>query len=169
MEKNDPLKRTEVLPEDVNQAKPPRMLYLIKQIQYKTYVRLEAALEPTGITAAQFRILASLERETKLSSAALARSYGVKPQTMFKQIIVMENLELIHRTTSKHNKRVLEAKLTEKGEAALAECEALALSLEDEIFSSMTPPEKAIFRQYMVKLIEDLRGREQHNMGASKV
>ena len=160
MEKNNPLKGAQARQENVEQAPPPRMLYLIKQIQYKTYVRLEAALEPTGITAAQFRILASLKREEKLSSAALARSYGVKPQTMFKQIIVMEKLDLIQRTTSKHNKRVLEAKLTEKGRKMLEECDVLARDLEDIIFASMTLPEQAIFRQYMVKIIEDLRNQE---------
>ena len=73
------------------------MLYLIKQVQYKTYVRLEAALQPLGITAVQFRILATLVHGEKRSSADLSRMFGVKPQTMIKQIAILESDGTIER------------------------------------------------------------------------
>ncbi len=96
-------------------APQPRMLYLIKQVQYKTYVRLEAALQPLGVTAAQFRILATLSHGEKRSSAELSRMFGVKPQTMIKQIAILENNGMIERNLAKGNKRVLEVALTESG------------------------------------------------------
>ena len=44
---------------------PYRTLYLVKQVQYKTFLRLEAALQPLGVTTTQFRILTALSRGDK--------------------------------------------------------------------------------------------------------
>jgi hypothetical protein len=82
-------------------TRPPyRTLYLVKQVQYKTFLRLEAALQPLGVTTTQFRILAALARGDKRSSAELSRMFGVKPQTMIKQIVSLEGSGLIERNRS---------------------------------------------------------------------
>jgi hypothetical protein len=39
---------------------PLSILHLVKQVQYKAYVRLESVFQPLGITAVQFRILTTL-------------------------------------------------------------------------------------------------------------
>jgi DNA-binding MarR family transcriptional regulator len=85
----------------------PRTLYLIKQLQYKTYVRLEDALRPLGITSAQFRIMTTLRDHARRSSAELSRMFGVKPQTIIKQIAILENRGLVARSVAANNKRVL--------------------------------------------------------------
>ena len=79
-----PLKSTRNVKSTRNGAAKPRFrtLYLVKQVQYKTFLRLEAALQPLGVTATQFRILTALSRGGKRSSAELSRLFGVKPQTI---------------------------------------------------------------------------------------
>ena len=58
------------------------ILSLVKQVQYKAFVRLESVFQPLGVTAVQFRILTTLSSHPGLTSADLARLYDVKPQTM---------------------------------------------------------------------------------------
>ena len=132
------------------------MLYLIKQVQYKTSVRLEAALQPLGITAAQFRILATLVHGEKRSSAELSRMFGVKPQTMIKQIAILETNGMIERNLAKGNKRVLEVSLTEAGRNKLRACEKAAAAVEEDIFAAFEPGDLDEYRALMMKLLAKL-------------
>jgi len=138
-------------------APQPRMLYLIKQVQYKTYVRLEAALQPLGVTAAQLRILATLSHGEKRSSAELSRMFGVKPQTMIKQIAILENNGMIERNLAKGNKRVLEVALTDSGRNKLRACDKAAVTVENDIFAAFEPTDLDEYRALMMKLLASLR------------
>ncbi len=132
------------------------MLYLIKQVQYKTHVRLEAALQPLGITAVQLRILATLAHGQKRSSADLSRMFGVKPQTMIKQIAVLETNGMIERNLAKGNKRVLEMALTEAGRNKLRACDKAAVAVEQHIFAGFEAGDLDTYRALMLKLLASL-------------
>lgn len=137
-------------------AHSPRTLYLVKQVQYKTFVRLEDALASTGITTAQFRIMFTLAQRAKRSSAELSRMFGVKPQTMIKQIAILESRGLIGRAVAPSNKRVLEVELTDEGSRVLADANARAIALEDDIFSVLSRTEIDQYRATMIKLLGNL-------------
>jgi DNA-binding MarR family transcriptional regulator len=136
---------------------PPRTLYLVKQVQYKTFLRLEAALQPLGVTTTQFRILTTLSRGDKRSSAKLSRMFGVKPQTMIKQIANLESNGLIERNLAKGSKRVLEVSLTEAGRVALRACDKAATAVEADIFSCFAPGELETYRVLMEKVLASMR------------
>lgn len=133
------------------------MLYLIKQLQYKSYVKLETALAPLGVTTAQWSILATLAHSERRSSAELSRIFGVKPQTMIKQITLLEIKALIHRTVAEANKRVLEVELTEEGRAVLAQCDAVADRIEADLLGPLTEAERGLYRQFMATLVSHLK------------
>lgn len=132
---------------------PFRTLYLVKQVQYKTFLRLEAALQPLGVTTTQFRILTALARGDKRSSAELSRMFGVKPQTMIKQIVSLEGDGLIERNLAKGSKRVLEVSMTEAGRVALRGCDKAATAVEATIFSCFGPGELEMYRALMEKIL----------------
>ncbi|HWK49348.1 MAG TPA: MarR family transcriptional regulator [Steroidobacter sp.] len=132
---------------------PFRTLYLVKQVQYKTFLRLEAALQPLGVTTTQFRILTALARGDKRSSAELSRIFGVKPQTMIKQIVNLESNGLIERNLAKGSKRVLEVSMTDAGRSALRACDKAATAVEATIFSSFAPGELETYRALMEKVL----------------
>lgn len=136
----------------------PRTLYLVKQVQYKTFLRLEAALQPLGVTTTQFRILVTLSHGEKRSSAKLSRMFGVKPQTMIKQIVNLESNGLIERNLAKGSKRVLEVSMTEAGRVALRACDKAANAVEAEIFSSFASGELETYRALMEKVLAGMRG-----------
>jgi DNA-binding MarR family transcriptional regulator len=133
-----------------------RTLYLIRQVQYGAYVRLEKALLPLGVTAVQFRILTTLSTQDKISSAELGRIYKVKPQTMIKQIVALEEKKLISRSVAATNKRVLEVALTERGRETLAACAAVGKALEEELLKPFSDGEQVLYRELLQKLLSGL-------------
>ncbi len=130
------------------------ILHLVKQVQYKAYVRLESVLNPLGVTAVQFRILTTLSTRPHLSSAELSRLYDVKPQTMIKQIALLEAKGLIDRRVSKANKRQLELSLTPAGAAALDKLQKDSRVLEAELLGALSAEEQAALRDYLFRLLD---------------
>jgi DNA-binding MarR family transcriptional regulator len=135
-----------------------RTLYLIKRVQYKTFLRLEAALQPLGVTTTQFRILTTLSHGGNYSSAQLSRMFAVKPQTMIKQIASLESTGLIERQLAKGSKRVLEVAMTEAGRVTLRACDKAATAVEADIFACFTPAELETYRALMERLLASMRG-----------
>jgi DNA-binding MarR family transcriptional regulator len=132
------------------------ILHLVKQVQYKAYVRLESVLSPQGVTAVQFRILTTLSTRPNMSSAELARLYDVKPQTMIKQIALLESKGLIGKRVSRANKRLLELSLTPEGKAALKHVQKGTKALEREILSPLDEAEQDTMRGYLSRLLDSL-------------
>ncbi|MCR6645353.1 MAG: MarR family transcriptional regulator [Terricaulis sp.] len=129
----------------------------MKQVQYRTFVRLEGALQHLGVSAVQYRVLAAIQRKRYVSSAELARIFDVRPQTMFKQIAALEARALIKRHVSEANKRVLEMELTAEGEALLKSCAQVAAAVEKELFSEFTDGELAMYSEFMLRMIASAR------------
>ena len=132
------------------------ILHLVKQVQYRAYLRLESVLAPLGVTAVQFRILTTLSTRPNISSAALARLYDVKPQTMIKQIALLEAKQLIHRRVSDSNKRLLEVDLTPAGVAAVEQLRKDSRALEQELLAPLNDEEQAHLRAYLQRLLASL-------------
>ncbi|MES2497524.1 MAG: MarR family transcriptional regulator [Pseudomonadota bacterium] len=135
---------------------PQSILHLVKQVQYKAYVRLESVFQPLGITAVQFRILITLSSKPGTSSAELARLYDVKPQTMIKQIAILETKALIDRQVSATNKRLLELRLTPEGEDILRQCQKDSRAMEREILTPLDADEQDALREYLSRLLDAL-------------
>ncbi|MCM8732259.1 MarR family winged helix-turn-helix transcriptional regulator [Hephaestia sp. GCM10023244] len=134
------------------------ILHLIKQVQYKAYVRLESVLNPLDVTAVQFRILTTLSTRPNLSSAELARLYDVKPQTMIKQIALLEAKKLIGRRVSDANKRLLELTLTEVGKDTLKKLQKDTRALEDELLQVLDADAQADLREHLTRLLVSMEG-----------
>ena len=132
------------------------ILHLVKQVQYKAYVRLEAVLNPFDVTAVQFRILTTLSTRPDMSSAELARLYDVKPQTMIKQIALLETKNLIERRVSDANKRLLEVRLTDTGAATLKQLQKDTRALERQLLNTLDGDEQTALRGYLVRLLDSL-------------
>lgn len=134
----------------------PLLLYLIKHVQMKSSMRLGGALEPYGVTAVQFRVLAEINHHSHMSSAELSRLFDVRPQTMNKQIAQLEALGLIKRTVSSENRRVLDMSLTALGRRTLRTCSQEAQKLEKELFRSFSAQQKNAFRTCLYELLRSM-------------
>lgn len=91
---------------------------------------LEAPMRDLGVTVPQYSALRALERAPGASSAELARSAFVTPQTMNAMVLQLEQAGLIQRTVSTTNLRVLNATLTPTGKALMGRARRLVRRLE---------------------------------------
>jgi DNA-binding MarR family transcriptional regulator len=144
-----------------SKAAAQSILHLVKQVQYKAYVRLESVLSPFDVTAVQFRILTTLSTRPDLSSAELARLYDVKPQTMIKQIALLEAKGLIERRVSDLNKRLLEVRLTEHGAATLKQVQKDSRALERQLLSPLDEAEQLVLRDQLSRLLASLNQNDE--------
>ncbi len=114
-----------------------RVIYLIKRVELLVRTRLEGSLRNLGVTAGQYAVLSLLDLMPEASSAQIARSVGVTPQTMAETITAFERQELIRREQSSTHKRILKISLTASGIALLKKCDACAKEAEAELFSEV--------------------------------
>ncbi len=114
-----------------------RVIYLIKRTELLVRTRLEASLRDLGVTVGQYAVLSLLALMPEASSAQIARSVGVTPQTMAETITAFERQKLIRREQSSTHKRILEISLTASGLALLKECDVRAKQAEAELFSGL--------------------------------
>jgi DNA-binding MarR family transcriptional regulator len=114
-----------------------RVIYLIKRVELLVRTRLEVSLRDLGVTAGQYAVLSLLALMPEASSAQIARSVGVTPQTMAETITAFERQKLIRREQSSTHKRILEISLTDSGLALLKECDVRAKRAEAELFSEL--------------------------------
>ncbi|TAJ74195.1 MAG: MarR family transcriptional regulator [Sphingobium sp.] len=114
-----------------------RTSYLIKRLELLVRTRLEEALRDFDITTGQYAALSLLAKMPAPSSAQLARSIGVTPQTITDTILNFEERRLISRERSSEHKRILRISLTEDGRVLLKQCEKRATQVEDELFAAL--------------------------------
>lgn len=130
-----------------------RAIYLIKRVELLVRTRLELLLRGSGVTAGQYAVLSLLALMPEASSAQIARSVGVTPQTMAETITAFERQELIRREQSSTHKRILEITLTESGIALLKECDARARKAEAELFADLEPLDVEQLRRILNKIL----------------
>ena len=94
---------------------PQQLGYELRQAELAWRKNLEGPLRELGLTIPQYSTLRALEQAPGASSAELARSALVTPQTMNALVLQLEQDQLITRTTSTTNLRVLNAELTPAG------------------------------------------------------
>ena len=136
-------------------AKPDaRTIYLIRRVQFATYLELEQRLKPFGLTAAQYTVISMLGHSGRLSSAQLSRRFEVTPQTMFKLIASLRTKRLIVRRSVNGDRRALEVSLTAAGRRLLVLCEEAIDALETQMFRSFSGRQLRDFRAHLVHFLD---------------
>jgi DNA-binding MarR family transcriptional regulator len=130
-----------------------RVIYLIKRVELLVRTRLEGSLRDLGVTAGQYAVLSLLALMPDASSAQIARSVGVTPQTMAETITAFERQKLIRREPSSTHKRILEISLTDSGLSLLKECDARAKDAETALFSELGSKDVAQLRGILNRIL----------------
>ncbi len=132
-----------------------RTLYLIRRVQFASYLRLEQAVNGLRLTTAQYMVLSMLGHREPLSSAQLSRRFSVTPQTMFKLIATLKRKGLVSRRSMNGDRRSLHVSLTPAGRRVLAVCEQAVGALEANLFRNFSGGQLAQFRRHLMKFITD--------------
>jgi len=129
-------------------------MYLVRRIQLLERDIIEKALRPIGLTASQYTALSMLGRRDGLSSAQLARRFGVAPQSMTEVIKALEDKRLISRSEEESNRRILRITLTNAGRKCIDICETLVDREEEELLAALSQTEIATLRKLLARIIK---------------
>ncbi|ORC20649.1 MarR family transcriptional regulator [Rothia nasimurium] len=116
-------------------------------------------LRPLGLTVAQYAVLMALHYVPGQSSAQLARTIAVTPQTMGTMLDKLASRGLIERQPSKVHRRVLETSLTEDGEALVLRADEVARSVEERLGQAFTSRERETLQELLHRAISTLHDR----------
>ncbi len=130
-----------------------RTLYLVKRAETVVRSGLESCLQPLAVTPRQYVTLSLLRKERDQSSADLARKAGITPQSMSETIATLIRKGLIERLENPGHRRILMARLTDAGEALLAQSEALVDALEARLLSDVSAEDLDVVRRAMRAIV----------------
>ena len=134
----------------------PDFLAQLRRTQHAVRVQLDAELDASGLTSAQYLVLASLERAPEVSASDLAREFGMSAQTVNVLVKGLEACGLVQRRAHPSHGRILQASLTEGGREALAHGRELALAVQERVLAGLTEADRAA-------LLRILRAIEQRS------
>jgi DNA-binding MarR family transcriptional regulator len=132
--------------------RPVGTIYLLKRTEVAVRACMDVALVEFDLTPAQFLMLFRLRDHAELSSAALARDIGVRPQSIIGLIQPLERKGLLEREPSPEHQRVLHLRLTAAGKKLLAEAIRVASRIESELLSDLDDRQVAELQDALTKL-----------------
>lgn len=124
--------------------------YQIRQAQSAIFRDIAVTLRDVGITPGEFSLLALIDRNRDLSSAALARTYGLDKATLSLALGRLAKRRLISTQRSTEDRRYVVLGLTGVGRQALRRARACIERQERAMDAALAPGERA-------KLLDMLR------------
>jgi len=138
------------------------LVYLLKCTELAVRACTEVVLAPFQLTPALFLMLFRLRDSEGVSSADLARTIGVRPQSIVDLIRPLERAALIRRRQAREHQRILRISLTPAGRRLLDRALLAARQLEQQLFASFTPQQIAQLHEGLARLLESAQAHETH-------
>jgi DNA-binding MarR family transcriptional regulator len=136
----------------------PTLLYLVGRIDRVVRRSISSVLKERGLSVNQYTTLSVLARRSGLSNAQLARRALVSPQSMNEVLLTLEERELVQRRAHPDHGRILQARLTPKGRALLARCDAEVQDVEAQMVSGLSADDRRALRKTLLCSIRSLQG-----------
>ena len=136
----------------------PTLLYLVGRIDRVVRRAMGSVLTAQGLSVNQYATMSVLDRRSGLSNAQLARRALVSPQSMNEVLLTLEQRGLVGRRAHPDHGRILQARLTAKGRALLARCDAEVDRVEAQMVSDLSEDEQAALRGALLSSIRSLHG-----------
>jgi DNA-binding MarR family transcriptional regulator len=116
--------------------------YLLWRIALRSRELIDQALEPLGIRARTFALLAFLSHVGPISQQTLGQYAGVDASTMVALVDGLEALGVIERRRDPRDRRAYLLHLTTAGKRALETAGRLTTDVEKELLSALEPAEQ---------------------------
>jgi DNA-binding MarR family transcriptional regulator len=113
-------------------------------------------LAEQGVSDAEYVSLFALRRIPNMSNADLSRWTGVSPQGTNEVLKSLIASGMVERHPAPGHGRILEACLTERGEAVISACEDAANALEAEMCSGLSPHEVGVLEDLLRRCADGL-------------
>src|SRR5690242_15850261 len=142
--------------------RPVGTIYLVKRVELAVRSCMEVALVEFGLTPAQLLMLFRMRDHAELSSAALARDIGVRPQSMIGLIRPLERKGFLEREPSPKHQRVLHMRLTPAGKKLVANAMRVAARIEGEVLVDLDDKQITALQDALTKIWQRAEGHELH-------
>jgi DNA-binding MarR family transcriptional regulator len=141
---------------------PVSTVYLLKRAELAVRGCVELALSGVDMTPSQYFILLLVNSGEASSSAELARSMGVLPQSMTELIAPLEKQGAIVRQPDPDNNRILRIALTAAGERLFAKATEIAIRLEQELLEGFEERELGQLNRLLAALTAKAEAHSYH-------
>jgi AcrR family transcriptional regulator/DNA-binding MarR family transcriptional regulator len=131
----------------------PSTFYLLTNTDAAVRKQLEGELRDLGITLGQMMVLIRIANEHRLSSARLARALDVSAQTVTLFVKSLEAQGLIVRGHGKVNRKVLEIKLTARGQKVLQKLHEVVAASQTRLLEGLTSLERDTLRDLLTRIL----------------
>ncbi|WP_195270001.1 MarR family transcriptional regulator [Eubacterium sp. 1001713B170207_170306_E7] len=121
--------------------------------------RLYAALQGTGLTSGQPKVLEYLSKNDGSVQKDIAAGCQIEPATVTSLLPRMEAAGLIERRSENGNRRSLYVYLTDKGRADANRIGQAFADLERQAFEDIEDTEREAFMSVLGKICENLNGK----------
>lgn len=108
-----------------------------KAINERTLRLLAQTHESLGITAPEFGIMVILSEHNDVSSRDISKTTGMDKATITRALDRLSDKQLISRTKSKTDSRLIKLKLTAKGKRTFVQIEEAALAWERDFLQGV--------------------------------
>jgi len=135
--------RSKTRPAQVPARPPQKTAYLVGRLDRVLRRRIAEALAPHGLTVPQYTALSVLNARGALSNAQLAERSLTSPQAANEMVKAMEEHGWLSREPHPSHGRILHLKLTARGMALLAQCDAAVDEVEADLLRDLLPDERS--------------------------
>jgi len=141
---------------------PISTVYSLKRAELAVRGCAEVALGAVDLTPSQYFILFLVKCGKATSSAELARSMGVLPQSMTELIAPLEKKRAIVRRPDPGNNRILRIEVTPAGDKLFAKGTAAAIQIEKELLEDFDRRELATVNRFLGALTAKAEAHSFH-------
>lgn len=137
-------------------TEPQSIDLLLTQVAHLHHLRAHEHLERIGLYRGQPPVLRALWQQEGLTHTELAECLHVTPATITRMLQRMEKAGFIVRRSDSEDQRISRVYLTEAGRSVQAELAQVSRTMEAETFAGLTPEERSVLREYLLRLRENL-------------
>jgi DNA-binding MarR family transcriptional regulator len=146
------------------QAVAPSTGHLVWRLAVKWRAELDRALAPSGLTSAQYSVLAALSAHTAMGSMPsqreLADFVGLEPMFVSKLARALQRMALVERHSNPSDPRALQLQVTAKGTEVAAAARSVVAELERRRLSALGGAGGALVKTFNAALQTLLHGAE---------
>jgi DNA-binding MarR family transcriptional regulator len=134
---------------------PPATGTIVLLTRLARVVYRRSTVELVGMNLKNMGVLAYLRDHPGSSQGTMTEDLGIDSNTGVLVLNDLEDLEYVERRRDPSDRRRHIVDITPVGRAALERAEVAQGSIEDEVLGRLSEPERAIFRQLLVRALED--------------
>lgn len=133
------------LPDSPASASPASTVHALRTAAAHVERALAWALEPFGVTSAQFELLQVIERHGKSGAGCseLGKHLAAPGPDVTRMLDRLDSAGLVARKRDDSDRRIVHTDLTEKGEALLANARPAVEAAERSVFDGLADSERA--------------------------